>query len=90
MSDRVLKGHGTENDFVVLPDPDGSVWPEDRLDEAQEAFTAADTNFEQLSSISHRAAAWVAQGDLATRRGDDRAAAHLYRKAAEALQDVRF
>jgi diaminopimelate epimerase len=30
--DRVLKGHGTENDFVVLPDPDGRVWPEDRLD----------------------------------------------------------
>jgi diaminopimelate epimerase len=29
--DRVLKGHGTENDFVVLPDPDGSLWPEDRL-----------------------------------------------------------
>ena len=23
---RVLLGHGTENDFVVLPDPDGSVW----------------------------------------------------------------
>ena len=31
---RVLKGHGTQNDFVVLPDPDGSVWPEDRLDTA--------------------------------------------------------
>ena len=31
---RVLVGHGTENDFVVLPDPDGSVWPEDRLDGA--------------------------------------------------------
>jgi diaminopimelate epimerase len=31
VSDRVLKGHGTENDFVVLPDPDGSVWAEDRL-----------------------------------------------------------
>ena len=31
MTDRVLKGHGTENDFVVLPDPDGSVWPDDRL-----------------------------------------------------------
>ncbi|MGY1841933.1 diaminopimelate epimerase [Modestobacter sp. SYSU DS0875] len=29
---RVLLGHGTENDFVVLPDPDGSVWPERRLD----------------------------------------------------------
>ena len=34
MSDqRVLLGHGTENDFVVLPDPDGTVWPESRLDE---------------------------------------------------------
>jgi len=31
---RVLLGHGTENDFVVLPDPDGTAWPEDRLDEA--------------------------------------------------------
>jgi diaminopimelate epimerase len=31
VTDRVLKGHGTENDFVVLPDPDGTVWPEDRL-----------------------------------------------------------
>jgi diaminopimelate epimerase len=28
---RVLLGHGTENDFVVLPDPDGDVWPETRL-----------------------------------------------------------
>ncbi|HJX43948.1 MAG TPA: diaminopimelate epimerase [Geodermatophilus sp.] len=32
MSDRFLLGHGTENDFVVLPDPDGDRWPEDRLD----------------------------------------------------------
>jgi diaminopimelate epimerase len=31
-SPRVLLGHGTENDFVVLPDPDGDVWPESRLD----------------------------------------------------------
>ncbi|MDT0276529.1 diaminopimelate epimerase [Blastococcus goldschmidtiae] len=31
---RVLIGHGTENDFVVLPDPDGSVWPGKRLDAA--------------------------------------------------------
>jgi diaminopimelate epimerase len=30
----VLLGHGTENDFVVLPDPDGTVWPEARLDAA--------------------------------------------------------
>jgi len=31
---RVLRGHGTENDFVVLPDPDGQTWPEPRLDAA--------------------------------------------------------
>jgi diaminopimelate epimerase len=31
---RVLKGHGTENDFVVLPDPDGTVWAGDGLDAA--------------------------------------------------------
>jgi diaminopimelate epimerase len=31
---RVLLGHGTENDFVVLPDPDGHVWPESRLNAA--------------------------------------------------------
>ena len=31
---RVLIGHGTENDFVVLPDPDGTGWPESRLDAA--------------------------------------------------------
>jgi diaminopimelate epimerase len=29
---RVLLGHGTENDFVVLPDPEGVVWPESVLD----------------------------------------------------------
>jgi diaminopimelate epimerase len=29
--DRFLLGHGTENDFVVLPDPDGTAWPDDRL-----------------------------------------------------------
>jgi tetratricopeptide (TPR) repeat protein len=63
---------------------------QDRLDEAEAAFVAAEASFEQLGSASHRAAAWVARGDLAGRRGDDRLAAHLYRTAAEALQDVRF
>jgi diaminopimelate epimerase len=28
---RFLMGHGTENDFVVLPDPHGDGWPEHRL-----------------------------------------------------------
>jgi tetratricopeptide (TPR) repeat protein len=63
---------------------------QERLDEAHTMFKEAETSFEQLSSASHRAAAWIAQGDLAVRRGDDRGAAHLYRRAAEALQDFRF
>src|SRR5947209_15647897 len=63
---------------------------QDRLDEAEAAFASAEASFGQLGSASHRAAAWVARGDLAARRGDDRVAAHLYRTAAEALQDVRF
>jgi tetratricopeptide (TPR) repeat protein len=61
-----------------------------RLDEAERAFAEAELNLSQLSSASHRAVAWTAQGDLASRRGDDRTAAALYRRAAEALQDVRF
>jgi tetratricopeptide (TPR) repeat protein len=63
---------------------------QNKLDEAEQWFAAADRSFEQLGSASHRASSWVAQGDLAGRRGDDRAAARLYRRAAEALQDVRF
>jgi len=50
----------------------------------------AESSFDQLSSASHRAAAWVAQGDLAERRGDDKRAATLYKRAAEILQDFRF
>ena len=63
---------------------------QDRLDDAQESLSEADSSFEQLSSTSHRAAAWVALGDVAARRGDDRGAARLYRRAAETLQDFRF
>jgi tetratricopeptide (TPR) repeat protein len=63
---------------------------QDRLNEAEEMLVAADKSFEQLSSVSHRAAAWVAQGDLAQKRNADREAARLYRRAAEALQDFRF
>jgi tetratricopeptide (TPR) repeat protein len=61
-----------------------------RLDEAEIELNEATNSFGQLESISHRASVWVAQGDLAARRGEDRTAALLYRKAAEALQDVRF
>ena len=61
-----------------------------RLDEAEKSFEAADAVFEQMESVGHRAGAWVALGDLASRRGDDGEAARRYRSAAEALQDIRF
>jgi tetratricopeptide (TPR) repeat protein len=67
-----------------------SLLEQGRLDEAEEMFRVGESSFEQLGSVSHRAAAWVALGDLSARRGDDRAAARFYRNAAEALQDVRF
>jgi tetratricopeptide (TPR) repeat protein/DNA-binding XRE family transcriptional regulator len=63
---------------------------QERFDEAEEAFVASEDAFAKLSSTSHRAAAWIAQGDLASKRGDERRAAVLYRRAAEALQDFRF
>src|SRR5665213_4208506 len=63
---------------------------QDRLDEAEVACGDADDAFAKLSSGSHRAAAWIAQGDLASKRGDERRAAVLYRRAAETLQDFRF
>jgi len=61
-----------------------------RLDDADAAFAAAEASFGELGSASHRAAGWMARGDLAARRGDHEKAAELYRTAAEALQDVRF
>ena len=61
-----------------------------RLEEAEACFRAADAVFEQMASVSHRAGAWVALGDLAGRLGNDHEAARLYRNAAEALQDIRF
>jgi predicted negative regulator of RcsB-dependent stress response len=61
-----------------------------RLDEAEHTLAEAEDAFAKLSSASHRAAVWIAQGDLATRRGDERRAARLYRRAAETLQDFRF
>lgn len=75
------------NAYVVLG---RALLEQGRLDEAEIALREAEARFEQLSSASHRAMAWIAQGDLATRKSDDRAAARLYKRAAEALQDVRF
>jgi len=67
-----------------------SLLEQERLDEAEETFVVAEKSFAQLSSASHTAAAWLAQGDLAARRGEVKQAAELYRNAAEALQDFRF
>jgi len=87
LGDRVDYLYESGNAQLVLG---RSLLEQDRLNEAEEMFRAADKSFEQLSSASHRAAAWVAQGDLSAKRGDDRAAAKLYRRAAETLQDFRF
>ena len=61
-----------------------------RVDEAERSFTAAADCFAAVESISHMAGAWVAIGDVAAERGDSARAAALYRRAAEALQDVRW
>jgi len=58
------------------------------LDEAETWIAAADATFEQARSAGHRSYAWIAQGDLQTRRGNDRLAAGLYRQAARSLQEV--
>jgi tetratricopeptide (TPR) repeat protein len=63
---------------------------QERFDEAEQMLTAADASVKQMDSVGHRAAVWLAQGDLAARRGDVETAATVYRRAAEALQDVRF
>jgi len=61
-----------------------------REDEAMKEFAAAEWLFESLGSVSHVAAAWMAQGDLYGRQGDLEASTALFRRAAEALQDFNF
>jgi tetratricopeptide (TPR) repeat protein len=61
-----------------------------REDEAMKEFAAAEWLFESLGSASHVAAAWMAQGDLYSRKGDLAAATALFRRSAEALQDFNF
>jgi tetratricopeptide (TPR) repeat protein len=87
LGDRVDEMHEIGNAQLVLG---RALLAQDRLDEADQAFKAGEAAYDQMSSGSHRADAWIAQGDLAARRGDDRTAAKLYRQAADALQDVRF
>ena len=67
-----------------------SLLEQGKLEEAAEKFRAAEESFDQLSSASHKAAAWTAQAELAVERGDKEAAIGLYQRAVEALQDFRF
>jgi tetratricopeptide (TPR) repeat protein len=67
-----------------------SLLDQEKLEEAEASFQSAERTFKQVSLSSQLAAAWIAQGDLAARRSDDRLAAQLYRRAAETLQDFRF
>jgi tetratricopeptide (TPR) repeat protein len=67
-----------------------SLLEQGRLEEAEEKFRAAEESFAQLSSASHKAAAWTAQAELAVRRGEKEDAIQLYQRAVEALQDFRF
>jgi tetratricopeptide (TPR) repeat protein len=51
---------------------------------------AAERSFDAFGSASLRAQALVARGDLVRSLGDTDAAADLYRRAAESLQDAHF
>jgi tetratricopeptide (TPR) repeat protein len=63
---------------------------QERRDEAMTEYAAAEWLYETIGSVSHLAAAWMAQGDAYQRSGDLEAAADLYRRAAESLQDFHF
>ena len=67
-----------------------SLLEQSRFDEAAEWLTAAEQTFERFESPSLRAAAWIAQGDLALALSDSDAAAGFFRRAAESLQDFNF
>jgi tetratricopeptide (TPR) repeat protein len=60
------------------------------FDEATQSLDAAEATFERLWSASHRAAVWVAKGDLARLQDEHELASDLYRASAELLQDFHF
>lgn len=68
----------------------GSHRMEGELDAAAEWLDRAEATYVRLGVASHLAAVWVARGDLARELGDVDAAADLYRRAADTLQDVHF
>ena len=67
-----------------------SLLEQERREEAMSQFAAAEWSFQRLGSSSHLAAGWIAQADVYRAEGDLDAAATLYRRAAESLQDFNF
>jgi tetratricopeptide (TPR) repeat protein len=61
-----------------------------RLDDAAEAFAESERVLERVGAASVLARTILAQGDLASVRGDETSAARLYRHSAELLQDIHF
>ncbi|MEP6812905.1 MAG: tetratricopeptide repeat protein [Actinomycetota bacterium] len=68
----------------------GSLAAEGDADGAASWLDRADRTVDALGSASHRAAALIARGDLVRSLGDPDAAAGLFRRAAESLQDLHF
>jgi tetratricopeptide (TPR) repeat protein len=58
---------------------------QDRLDDAATWADRADETFGGARLTSHRSSAWLAQGDIQRERGNDEAAADLFRRSAVAL-----
>jgi tetratricopeptide (TPR) repeat protein len=63
---------------------------QDGAEAALAEFATAERMFLRLGSKSHLAAAWTAEGDAYAELGDTEAAAALFRRAAETLQDFHF
>jgi tetratricopeptide (TPR) repeat protein len=61
-----------------------------RYEEAEAALSGADRHFQQLGSVSQRAAVCMARGEIMLAQGACLEAAETYRSAAEALQDFHF
>jgi tetratricopeptide (TPR) repeat protein len=63
---------------------------QDRLPEAEHAFRRAEECFGRADSTPHQAEAWIAQGELAEKNGDQAVATNRYRRAALALRNVHL
>ena len=63
---------------------------QDKLEEAEQWLRASDSSAERLESIGHRAAAWIALGDLETRRNNQPEGAKVYPRGAVVMQEMRL